>query len=137
MIQVEDKPNRFAIDSKDFKGSIDSTSVSDSKNKPVVQEQTVVASGVIFKVQQLAAVRPLHTGKYFAGQNVGKISSEMHEGLYKYTTGNYKYYKDARAAIEDLFLSTGIQEAFVTAYNNGNRITVKEALRLTRQKWFK
>lgn len=103
--------------------------------KPVVQEKA--SPGVIFKVQLLASVRPMNTDKYFAGQNVGKIGSEKHEGLYKYTTGNFKYYKDARAYIENLFLSTGIQEAFVTAYNNGNRISVKEALRLSRQKWFK
>ena len=108
------------------------------QEKPVVQEQTKVAApGVIFKVQLLASVRPIDTDKYFAGQNVGRISSETHGKLYKYTTGNFKYYKDARAYIEDLFLNTSIEEAFVTAYNNGNRIPVKEALKLTRQKWFK
>jgi len=108
------------------------------QKKPVVQDQTTtVSTGVIFKVQILAAVRPIDTDKYFEGKDVGKISSEKHEGLYKYTTGSFKYYKDARTSIEDLFLSTGIQEAFVTAYNSGKRIPVKEALRLTRQKWFK
>ncbi len=108
------------------------------QEKPVVQEQAVVAApGVIFKVQLLASVRPIDTDKYFAGQDVGKISGEKDGNLYKYTTGNFKYYKDARAYIEDLFLNTSIEEAFVTAYNNGSRIQVDEALRLTRQKWFK
>ena len=109
-----------------------------TQEKPVAQEQTKVAApGVVFKVQLLASARPIDTDKYFSGQNVGKISSEKHENLYKYTSGNFKYYKDARSYIEDLFLNTSIEEAFVAAYNNGARITVKEALRLTRQKWFK
>jgi len=57
--------------------------------------------------------------------------------LYKYTTGSFELYREARAFIDELFRKTDLEEAFVTAYRGNNRIPVKEALDATGQKWFK
>ena len=66
-----------------------------------------------------------------------EVLSETHEGWFKYTTGNYSEYKaarDRRVKLADNDVNTG---PFVTAYNNGNRITVQEALMVANQKWVK
>ncbi|MEM9053081.1 MAG: hypothetical protein AAGC47_13595, partial [Bacteroidota bacterium] len=62
---------------------------------------------------------------------------ENHEGWFKYTTGYHQVYKSARddrqriSAKYDKFLGP-----FVTAYNDGERISVQEALMVSAQKWY-
>lgn len=57
-------------------------------------------------------------------------------GWFKYTTGHHSVYKQAR---NDRVRITGKYEKFkgpfVTAYNDGERITVQEALMISEQKW--
>ena len=57
-------------------------------------------------------------------------------GWFKYTTGHHTVYKQAR---NDRVRITGkydkFKGPFVTAYNDGERITVQEALMITEQKW--
>ncbi|MBL7884735.1 MAG: hypothetical protein JNL69_11745, partial [Bacteroidia bacterium] len=65
-----------------------------------------------------------------------KINMEMTGGLTKYTIGSHNEYKSARDARE-VAKNKGIQGAFVTAYNAGNRITVQEALMITKQNWYR
>ena len=75
---------------------------------------------------------------YFRKHNVpGRIYKEYINGLYKYTTGTFSSYREARAFVQRLKETTDIDEAFVTAYDGGRRITVREALNRTGQKWFK
>jgi len=93
--------------------------------------------GVTYKVQITAAHREV--GKaYFQARHryTGNFSIERHQGWIKYVTGGSTTYKDAR----DLRISL-VQAGhefpgpFVTAYNNGERITVQEALMLSKQQW--
>jgi len=67
----------------------------------------------------------------------GEIRSEMHDGMYKFVTGKFQVYKEARDKREQLKSSNGVNGAFVAAYNAGKRITVQEALMISSQKWFK
>jgi cell division septation protein DedD len=66
------------------------------------------------------------------------IYTEMHQGLNKYSIGSYEKYamaRDYRVVINTNHpIDTG---PFVTAYNNGQRITVQEALMITNQQWVK
>ena len=64
--------------------------------------------------------------------------TENHEGWIKYITGEYGVYKQARDKREDLVAANhNFPGPFVTAYNDGQRITVQEALMISNQKWFK
>ena len=63
---------------------------------------------------------------------------ENHNGWIKYTTGKYTQYKDARdARVRITNASSKLPGPFVTAYNDGERITVQEALLVSKQLWYK
>lgn len=98
----------------------------------------VSAKGVVFRVQ-VCAVHKNVPNTYFNDlfKITDEVYSETHEGWYKYTTGSYNQYqvaRDRRINLADNGVNTG---PFVTAYNNGNRITVQEALMVANQKWVK
>lgn len=96
-----------------------------------------VEKGVTFKVQVMAAHKTVGAPYFKAAFNyTGKFDIENHNGWVKYTVGAHNTYSQARGSREDLrnykFLGP-----FVTAYNQGERITVQEALMITNQKWIK
>ena len=94
-------------------------------------------TGVVYKVQITAAHREVGS-PYFAERHrySGDFGIERHEGWIKYTTGRFGQYKEARDQRVS-FISAGhnFPGPFVTAYNNGDRITVQEALMIGAQKW--
>jgi len=59
----------------------------------------------------------------------------MHDGWHKFTVGAFDVYGDARNHREDVKGENKITGPFVTAYNTGNRITVQEALMISKQQW--
>ncbi len=65
------------------------------------------------------------------------IRSEMKDGFHKFLIGSHNEYIQARDQREVIKTNNGINGAFVVAYNNGQRITVQEALTISSQKWFK
>lgn len=65
------------------------------------------------------------------------IRSEMKDGFHKFLIGSHREYQQARDQREVIKTNNGINGAFVVAYNNGQRITVQEALTISSQKWFK
>lgn len=94
-------------------------------------------TGITYKVQISAAHREVG-GEYFAQRHrfLGDFSIERHEGWIKYVTGRHAEYRGARDQREGL-VSAGHEfpGPFVTAYNNGQRITVQEALMISNQRW--
>jgi hypothetical protein len=96
-------------------------------------------SGVSYKVQ-LAAGKKLVTDAFLrkAYKYKEQYNVENHEGWVKYTTGDYNVYKGARDKREQLATAGhNFPGPFVTAYNDGARITVQEALMISNQKWLK
>jgi hypothetical protein len=93
--------------------------------------------GVIFKVQIAAGHKEV--GKaYFAEKHryTGDLQIERHDGWIKYVTGRHATYREARdQRINFVNGGHGFPGPFVTAYNNGERITVQEALMITQQEW--
>lgn len=93
--------------------------------------------GVTYKVQITAAHREV--GKsYFSARHhySGDFSIERHQGWIKYVTGSYGRYSEARdKRVSYVQAGHNFPGPFVTAYNNGERITVQEALVLSSQQW--
>jgi hypothetical protein len=95
-------------------------------------------TGITYKVQILAAHRVVNK-TYFQQKHsfVERFNIENHEGWVKYTIGKFSEYKDARDNRERIRKDYGtLPGPFVTAYNNGERITVQEALLITKQQWY-
>ncbi len=107
-------------------------------NEKAVTSVPTADTGVNYKVQILAAHRVVNK-TYFKQVHgyAGDFNIENHEGWVKYTTGKYNEYKQARDERERLKQNySSLPGPFVTAYNNGERITVQEALLITKQQWY-
>lgn len=146
---VDDKPTSIDIPYASFELEGDFADTQDPKDPkdpkdpvdtqdPKDPDTTHIPSGngeVMYKVQVMAAHRTVSNSyiKKHYGYS-GKIDIENHQGWVKYTTGSYGVYKDARDKRNSLD-SYNFPGPFVTAYKQGERITVQEALTLTNQQW--
>jgi hypothetical protein len=96
-------------------------------------------TGISYKVQIAAGKKEVASDYFVKRHNINeKVSIEFHDGWRKYTVGKYPVYKQARDKRNIIWENdNNISDAFVTAYNQGNRITVQEALMISKQQWFK
>ena len=113
----------------------------EEKEDVFVEEVTYVAepqTDIFYRVQ-LAAGRKNVSLTYIKKKHgfSDEIFLENHQGWYKYTTGNYPEYVYARNRREKIKRLYKFKGPFVTAYNSGERITVQEALLISKQKWVK
>ena len=97
-----------------------------------------ISEGISYRVQ-ICATKKMAEKDYFRKyKNFNyDIVIDHHENWVKYTTGNYPVYKTARASRVLINNNYEFDGPFVTAYNNGERITVQEALMISNQKWYK
>lgn len=95
------------------------------------------SKGVVYHVQIMALHSALSDFKgYFARMNGinEPITPSMEEGFTKYMVGKYTEYKSARDHREEV-KAKNVVAPFVVAYNGGQRITVQDALMITKQTW--
>ena len=93
--------------------------------------------GVHFRVQVAAGKNNLSKEVFAKMYSFPEnLKLENHKGWFKYTSGHHELYKAARNDRERITAQySKFQGPFVTAYNDGERITVQEALMITSQKW--
>ena len=123
---------------------IETKSVEDqiATNDQLIKEITNVPSpenGINYKVQIAAGKKEVKPSYFQQVHNISEnVDIEYHDSWYKYTVGLYDVYKDARNKRNSVWQENNkIDDAFVTAYNTGERISVQEALMISNQKWFK
>ena len=116
----------------------------DNKMNTAEEEKSIISNivnsqkiktNIDYRVQILAshriATKNYVKNKYHFSEN---FDLENHDGWIKYTTGRFDQYKNARNKRNDLS-SNEFPGPFVTAYNFGQRITVQEALIISKQNW--
>lgn len=113
------------------------TPVKQTPKKQTKEYSSSSVKGLNYRVQICATHTDVSTDYFVKNNNVNEeIFMEMHEGWTKFTVGNFGIYKDARDYREDVRRNYNIVGPFVTAYNDGTRITVQEALMMSNQRWY-
>ncbi|MBL4586811.1 MAG: hypothetical protein JKX84_07135 [Flavobacteriales bacterium] len=90
--------------------------------------------GLVFRVQ--VAAGPNQIAPSFFEEKYGISESvviEEHEGMFKYVVGEFGSYRPAKTFSNELRDSNNVNGPFVTAYHDGVRIHVKEALEIAGQ----
>lgn len=126
----EAKPELLYVEEK-------SEPVKDSQNSPkqpiIKKERTADKAIIEFRVQLIASAVKVDIlqlkSKYAISE---EVHSERHNRLWKYTAGSHKSYGDAKRQIPTYRNDKGVKGAFVTAYVNGVRIAVADAIKQTK-----
>jgi hypothetical protein len=94
---------------------------------------------VQYRVQIAAAKREVGQPYFIERHGMQEtVTIDFHSTWYKYMIGSFGVYKEARDRRNEIWADDNkIDDAFVTAYNAGERISVQEALMTTKQKWYK
>lgn len=132
-------PQNETSSSIDNTNSIEKETTTQTESKTVAMSATSETASnhkVNYRVQICALRKKTETNYFTKNHNVKeKIYLNMHEGWHKYTVGNFKEYMSARDHRSTAKSNYKINGSFVTAYNDGSRITVQEALMITKDKW--
>ena len=96
--------------------------------KPIVNTQN---ASIVFKVQ-IGAYReniPLsEVTALISASRLNELDTYKNENGYTiYSVGNFKEYSGA-LSMKEILINEGIPDAFITAYNNGKKVSVKDAI---------
>ncbi len=108
--------------------------------EPAPTRDNTNSNGVNYKVQIMATKGNVSSDVqgYFKRTysfTEEKVNMESHEGWSKFTIGSHGNYKSARDRRNQVTSGYNFPGPFVTAYVNGRRTTVQDALMVGREKW--
>ena len=103
------------------------------KENAVVEPITPnVKSDLDYRIQFYTNSKKLPSSdKKFKG--IDKVAFYYHNGLYKYTSGNFSTLKKANEQLGEI-RKKGFKDAFIVPFNNNKRITSTEAKQLDSKK---
>ncbi|MDR2848693.1 MAG: hypothetical protein LBV39_06260 [Bacteroidales bacterium] len=115
---------------------VSTPSIAKSSNPPAEIKRVSTGTGIYFRVQIAAGHKPVNATRHFSKYQLQySVLRVEHEGWYKYLVGPFNEYRSARNYRVHLRAETPLVDAFVTAYNKEQRITVQEALLSLNQQW--
>ncbi len=90
--------------------------------------------GLVFRVQVAAGPNQVDPSTFQSKYGLSEaVVIEEHEGMFKYVVGEFGSYRPAKTFSNELRDNNGVEGPFVTAYNDGVRIHVREALDIAGQ----
>ena len=99
------------------------------QNNELIKPEEIDQSGILFKVQISTSSSKIETTpSNFKGLN--GVDVYLSGKFYKYTYGNCKNFKEAKGVLNEL-KELGYSTAFITAFENGERINLQEAINKT------
>jgi len=138
-IKTEGENSHNDLANNSTSNNTDTTTKNENQSNNVVNESNNKQSTVTYSIQICALMKKYRAPKFFNNRYYkvkDKVSLEEHEGWKKYIIRKFPVYKAARNYRVKIWNSTPIKDAFVAAYNNGQRITVQEALMIANQQWY-
>ena len=91
-------------------------------------------AGLVFRVQVLAGPNQVDPAVVASKLGLSEtVMLEENEGMFKYVVGEFGSYRPAKTFSNSLRDNNGVDGPFVTAYKDGTRIHVKEALDIAGQ----
>jgi len=110
------------------------TNTSISTNKKINSaDNTVNKSNIEYRIQIAAANSNIKLSTLVNKFSITKtIEEEIHNGMFKYTIGNYVNYSKAKEQQSHYRTNNGIKDAFITSYINGKRIPINDAISRTK-----
>jgi hypothetical protein len=102
---------------------------------PIFETGVSNREGLTFRVQ-IEAGNKLVSTQYFERlyEYKGRVNLETHQGWLKYTVGYFNTFREANIARKSIDLAYNFPGPFVTAYYQGERISLQEALMISRKK---
>lgn len=133
--KIGSQSSSISKDNKKDKNSV----VSVGKNRVVeLNNMLEPEKGLYYRVQIAASKSPINVKQAFSKLNLRRdIKCEINNCWYKYSVGSFPVYRDVKRYRDLLWKEKGITDAFVTAYSNGKRITIQEALIASHHEWIK
>lgn len=99
----------------------------EAERKKKEEESRSLKGNLEFQVQIAASKKPLpkwKIAKFYKRTN--EVTTKNYDGWHKYAVGNFKKYEDAKKFVK----AVKVKGAFVVAYLNGEKIDIKEAIKI-------